>query len=839
MPTSYTIHGIASLLKAELLQKADDQVIEHLALDTRTLHHPESSLFFAIKGKRHDGHAYIGEAYQQGVRNFIVTTAPNDDLPEANMLRVNDATQALHKLTARHRQKFIIPIIGITGSNGKTIVKEWLSQLLELDYHIIRSPKSYNSQVGVPLSVWQMNDQHEVGIFEAGISQVGEMEALQHIIQPTIGIFTNIGPAHDEGFLNRQHKVKEKLKLFFNTDILIYCNDYQEITQGILDSRKSHHDENNVKFTSFTWSMQGNEADLPIRSVEKKNGATTISAVHHEEPIAITIPFTDDASIENAIHCWALMIYLRYEQGRIEERMQELGQVAMRLELKNAVNNCSLINDSYNSDLHSLSIALDFLNQQQQHAHKTLILSDILQSGMDEQELYQQVSRMIQQKGVDRFIGVGQALSRHQALFKSNNELPSSFYSSTDQLLKELSADDFQNEGILLKGARAFGFEQIGNLLEQKVHETVLEIDLRAIANNLNVYHGYLNQDTRIMAMVKAFSYGSGSYEIANLLQFHRVDYLAVAYADEGVALRQAGITLPIVVLNPERRSFATMMHHNLEPEIYSRPLLEEYEKAVFDKETVADVEPFPIHLMLDTGMHRLGFEEGDLTWLVEKLKDSPYLQVETAFSHLAASGDNGEIAFTREQIDLFDRMSNELMEQLGYSFLRHILNSGGILRYPEAQYDMVRLGLGMYGIDTTGQVADQLEPVSSLQTTISQIKYIPAGDTVGYGRQGKAEHDMTIATVGLGYADGVSYQLSNGKGAMLVNGQQAPIVGTVCMDMCMLDVTHIENVQEGDEVIVFGRDLPVEKVAKWANTIPYEILASIPGRVKRVYYQE
>lgn len=838
--TGYTSQQLAKVMGGNWLQFTGDRPIEGLSLDSRKITDPSLALFFAVKGKRHDGHRFLGDLYALGVRNFVVTEEEKAyDLPEANVLKVNDSIRALQNLVAWHREQFKLPVIGITGSNGKTIVKEWLYQLLEEDYVIVRSPKSYNSQVGVPLSVWQLNDSHTLGIFEAGISEAGEMEHLQKVIKPDIGIFTNIGEAHSEGFLNNRHKVKEKLKLFIHSRILIYCKDYHEITQAITEIRSQFtDDEVQEKFQLFTWGHKV-DADLRITKIESSSNETRIEGVYKEEEIHIVTPFIDKASIENSIHCWATMLYLRVHQEVIQERMRKLGKIAMRLELKDAVNNCSLINDSYNSDLGSLTIALDFLNQQKQHRKKTLILSDILQSGKNEIDLYDDVAALVGQKGVTRLLGIGKAISRQHKTFEKNPNLEVAFYESTDAFLAQLAGLHFNDETILLKGARSFEFERISKLLEQKVHETVLEINLNALAHNLQVYHSLLKPGVKTMVMVKALSYGSGSFEVANTLQFHRADYLGVAYTDEAVTLRKGGITLPIMIMNPEPRSFEAIVQYQLEPDLYNEGIFNKFSEYLQLSGHASAENPFPVHIELDTGMHRLGFGQNEIEGLIKSLKESPWVKVQTIFSHLAASEEAVHDDFTSEQVGRFDHMSTQILKSLDYQPMRHILNSAGIARFPNAQYDMVRLGIGVYGIDTSEALAGKLQQVGRMRTTISQLRTIAAGDTVSYSRTYTASTERRIATVGVGYADGIDRRLSNGTGSMMVHGKLVPIVGRVCMDMCMLDVTDIKDVQEGDEVIVFGPELPVQQVAEWAGTIPYEILTGISARVKRVFWQE
>lgn len=827
---TYDIQKVAEILQGELLcYDKEHSVISQLITDSRKVVNHEVSLFFAITGDRRDGHEFIADLIQGEVYNFVISKKefiPNSS--KANFIVVTEPLIAMQQLARWHREQFRIPVAGITGSNGKTIVKEWLYQLLREDHHIVRSPKSYNSQIGVPLSVWQIQAEDNMGLFEAGISKPGEMQKLAEIIQPTIGIFTNIGQAHDENFSSQQEKIIEKLWLFTSCSKLVYCKDYLSIQETILQSTflPKH-------LTYFTWSRKA-KADLQIGRIAKQEHETEIQGIYQNEFINIRIPFIDEASIENAIHCWALMLYLDYENDIIAQRMEMLSPVAMRLEMKEGINNCSIINDSYNSDLGSLTIALDFINQQKQYTKRTVILSDILQSGKNERQLYEEVAALLMRKNIQRLIGIGTAITHQQDLFS----LEKKFYATTDDFLREYNYGWFNNETILIKGARAFGFERISKALQQKAHETVLEINLNAVVHNLNLFRSRLKAETKLMAMVKAFAYGSGSFEIANTLQFHRVDYLAVAYADEGVELRKAGITLPILVMNPEEQSFDAMVSYHLEPELYNFKVLNHFTDALKRRaEELAGLR-FPVHIELETGMRRLGFEEDDLNELVMRIKNNRFIKIASVFSHLVASDETAHDAFTQKQITLFTQMSERITQHFNYPILRHILNSSGIIRFPDAQFEMVRLGIGLHGVASTVNEQRQLQMVSTLKTTISQIKHLHAGDTIGYSRKGIAKKEMTIGTVGIGYADGLNRRLGNGAGKMLVMGEFAPIVGNICMDMTMIDITGIPA-REGTEVIIFGPDYNIIELANQMGTIPYEVLTSISSRVKRVYYHE
>lgn len=824
---NYSLHDIAASVTAKAVIRNEMNIL-HLLIDSRSFASKNDSLFVAIPGERHDGHAYIHDLYEKGVRAFLIGEGNEkyiEECPEASFLVVTDTLVALQNLATSHRNRFHIPVIAITGSNGKTIVKEWIWQLLRDDFSVVRSPKSYNSQVGVPLSVWNMNESHTLGVFEAGISRPGEMEKLNAIIQPDVVVFTNLGTAHDENFADRAQKAKEKLKLTNGCKAVVYCKDNSAL----------HEEIKSLNLNSFTWSRKV-KADLQISKVDKRKSESLIQGVYNNSFHEITIPFTDDASVENAIHCWSLLLQMNHAGELILRRFSQLSPVAMRLEMKGGLNNCSVINDSYNSDIASLAVALDFLNQQQQHPRRTLILSDILQSGKGETELYTEVAALIRSKGVQRFIGIGPALSKQQAAF---GDIPAMFYISTQEFVNAFESNLFHNETILLKGARAFEFEQISKLLQQKSHETVLEIDLTAMVHNLNYVRSRLHPGTKLMVMVKAFSYGSGSFEIANVLQHHRVGYLAVAYADEGIDLRRSGITLPIMVMNPEEQSYDSMIANNLEPEIYSFRVLQQFEEAARRYRKVKPAtEPVPVHIKFDTGMKRLGFDEAELNELVVRLKNSKDLTIRSVFSHLAASDEADHDDFTRKQVKQFTRICEEMKKHFQYPFLRHILNSSGILRFPDAQFEMVRLGIGLYGITSEAEEKKHFRNVSTLRTTVSQLRQVNKGESIGYNRKGVAEENLIVATVPIGYADGFHRILSNGKGKMYIGGKPARIVGNVCMDMCMLDVTGI-SCKEGDDVVVFDRDHSIEELAKDMGTIPYEVLTNVSPRVKRVYWQE
>lgn len=805
---------LSSVCEGTFLQLAKDRPVEDLIIDSRKPMLTEQAVFFAIAGERHDGHSYISELYQKGIRQFVVEKLiETGALPEANILLVHSSITALQKLAQSHRNNFSIPVIGITGSNGKTIIKEWLYQLLSPDFRIVKNPGSYNSQLGVPLSVWQMQPYHELGIFEAGISRPDEMDALQKVIQPTVGIFTNIGTAHDEGFSSLEEKIEEKLKLFSNVEKLIYCYDHEPIRKSILSS----------EIPSLSWGMS-DRADLQITP-----SGSDIKVRWKNQNHVLHLPFKDHASVENCLHCVTLMMSLGYSLPRVQERISLLKTIPMRLELKQGINNCQIIDDSYNNDLGGLRISLDFLAGIQKKK-KTLILSDILQSGLEEKELINRIRDLIANSDVTRFIGIGPLLLKNQSDFNTLS-IETSFYPNTEFALSKINRNDFYQEVILIKGARAFNFEKIAALLQRKVHGTRMEVDLNKIVHNLNFFKAQLQPGVKIMVMVKAFAYGSGSEEIATLLQYHRVDYLGVAYADEGVELRKNHITTPIMVMNATEESFQTMRDYNLEPVIYSLNLLRSFTSFL-------DNQPGTVHLEIETGMKRLGLEAEELYEAVTVLKNFSNIKIASVFSHLAGADESAHDAFSLQQVERYEHAYQVITSQLQITPIRHILNSPGILRLHHYQMDMVRLGIGLYGVNPTSESFRQLQPAATLKTVISQIKKVKAGESVGYGRRGKAEHDMTLATIAIGYADGFSRSFSRGVGAVLIRGNKAPVVGNVCMDMTMVDITGIEAI-EGDDVIIFGEGLPIQEVAMRANTIPYEILTNTSERVKRIFFAE
>jgi alanine racemase len=813
---SIRIQNIVSILKAKAIGNTEEAVIETVSIDSRSLQNSAQTLFFALTGPNNNAHSYIKDLIATGVQNFVVLYIPEGCAGKANFLLVENTLDALQQFAAYYRSLYDFPIIGITGSNGKTIVKEWLNFLLSPDYNVIRSPKSYNSQVGVPLSLFAINEKHNLGIFEAGISTVREMEKLEKIIQPTIGILTNIGSSHDEGFLNLEEKTIEKLNLFKHADVLIY--EQRSLVDQFVNPKK----------IVFTWSFINKEVDVFVYKKETENQNTTLYYKYKGNTQELRIPFEDTASIQNAISCLMAMLYFDYDSATIQSRMLLLFPVEMRLKVKNGINNCSLIDDSYSSDFESLKIALDFLESQRQFPKKTVILSDIFQSGLSNEELYSKVSQLIVSNNITRTIVIGETISAFKDIFANCIK-----FKTTNEFISNFDTLGFANETILIKGARSFQFEEIVYLLEEKTHETVLEINLNAISYNLNFFKSKLNPKVKIMVMVKAFGYGNGGVEIAKLLEHHKVDYLGVAFADEGISLKNGGIHLPIMVLNPENTSFSAIIQNQLEPEIYCLKGLYAFLKIAKEK----NLRHFPIHIKLDTGMHRLGFQEDAVNELIATLKGNENVQIRSILSHLATSDDLEHRDFTLSQINLFDDLSSRIMTGLDVNPIRHILNTSGISNYPDSQFNMVRLGIGLYGVSNDPAEQKYLENVGTLKSVISQIRTINTGESVGYGRKFMADKPTKVATIPIGYADGIFRSWGNGIGFISIKDKKAKILGSVCMDMLMVDVTEIDCT-EGDSVIVFGESPTVSYIAKKINTIAYEVLTSISQRVKRVYYR-
>jgi Alr-MurF fusion protein len=817
-----TSSDIASIVDGKLIGPPD-LLIREIVTDTRQLSVSEGLLFIALKGKNHDGHSFIDNLYRQGMRSFIVEKLPEEFAGydgAAFILTVN-SVKALQLLASYKRRSFKSPIMAVTGSAGKTIVKEWLANILGLTTPVIRSPKSYNSQIGVPLSIMKLDNKYKLGIFEAGISMPGEMARLQEVIDPDIGVITNIGDAHSENFLDKKMKVEEKLKLFINSSLIIYCSDHELIHQSIRNS-------NNLKSKKLVdWSCKNDGAKIFVKKRSSRPGHTGVSMTFNGIDNVFDIPFTDKASVENAIMVAAVCLALDAPADVISKGISSLESVAMRMEMKSGINGCQLIEDYYNSDPGSLGMALEYLKSQEGR-NTTLVMSDFVQSGRDEKELYSEVARLISKTGINKFIGIGNALVRNRTLFENGSK----FFHTTDEFVNNFSSAEYVNELILLKGARIYEFEKIGKILEKQIHQTVLEINLDAISHNLNEFRRHLNPGTRIMAMVKAFAYGAGPAEISALLEYHRVSYLAVAYVDEGVELRNSGVTLPVMVMNPDPSASELMIKYSLEPEIYSLLSLEQF-LAIASKHGLVN---YPVHIKIDSGMHRLGFMPEDVDELADKIRNQEYLRVISVFSHLAASEDPSLDYFSHHQVEVFLQAVRKISNATGYPFLRHILNSSGIARFPQYQFEMVRPGIGMYGVGHFEAL--DLKTTGRFRTRISQIKKIKAGEPVGYGCADVSEYDRIIAILPVGYADGLSRLLGNRTGNLWIKGSKVPIIGNICMDMCMVDITGL-NAEPGDEAEIFGENISIDEIAEKCQTIPYEILTSIPRRVKRVFFRD
>lgn len=819
----YIISEISAILGAgnHRLQYPE-AVVSEICFDSRQLYAPEKTLFFAIKTDRNDGHLYVDELFKKGVRNFIITNHLADyaERYTANFIEVDDAVATMQMIAAFHRKQFDIPVIGITGSNGKTIVKEWLAQMLSDDYNIVKSPNSYNSQIGVPASVWKMNHRNQMAIFEAGISKLGEMENLEAIIRPTIGIITNLGEAHAQFFEDNKEKLREKLKLFTHAKTLIYCKDYADIEEEIAQI-------NNKSLQLISW---GEHEDATYR-IEDVSGIGKFTRIVCNNE-SLRIPFTDSASIENAIHASVAMLHLGFKTDYINAQLANLESLHARMEIIEAMNQSVIINDTYSLDINSLSIALQFQASQDLFGNKTVIISDFEQVKELNEEDYKEIDKLLHSYNIDRLIAIGSAFNKYKQLFSTPEK---HFFNSMEEALPAIQKMEFYKEDILIKGARSFHFERIVSLLRLRTHRTVLNVNLPDIIHNLNYFRSKLNPQTKIIAMVKALCYGLGDAELVHEICYHNVDYLAVAYTDEGVHLRKKNVKKPIIVLGAEAHSFDMMVKYNLEPEIFNFHYLEKLEHLL---ENYPEIELFNIHLKLDTGMHRLGFEDEDIDLLIQKIKNNPQLRIVSLFSHLASSEDPADDEFTHAQISRFEKMSKRIMDAFDYQILRHVANSSGSVRFPEAQFDMVRLGLGLYGFSPIPEVKEQLQHAVTLKTLITQVKNVKKGDTIGYNRTFVAKTDMTVAVIPIGYADGLPLALSNGKGKVIVQHEKRNILGKISMDMTVIDVTGLQA-KIGDEVIVYSTENPVDEIAKSIDTIPYELLTSISKRVQRIYTME
>jgi alanine racemase len=825
--TSLSTALICSQIGAQVEGRQTAGIIEHLLIDSRKLVFPETSLFFSIKTEKRDGHDFIPDLYRRGVRNFVISDLVNlDQFPDAQFLLVKDGVDALQQIASAHRKQFHYPVIGITGSNGKTIVKEWLFHLLHDEFNIVRSPRSYNSQLGVPLSVWQMDESHELGLFEAGISCRGEMEKLQMVIQPTIGLITNIGAAHSEGFDTIQEKLDEKLKLFSGLKYLVYCKDLDLLDKSI-KSRLNWNEGLQI----ISWGRSP-EAFIQIQSMNVVHRKMQIELGYENRKVFIELPFIDHAAVENAMHCIAIAVVL----GKLDEvvaGMQDLPSQSMRLEMKQGQQDCVIINDTYNADLNGLLTALEFLGMQSDSRKKAVILSDVAGISGEAEQTYALIADHLLQNKVGRLIGIGEHFKQFGSEFEKRG-IETALFSSTEDFIRSFLLSEFRNETILIKGVRHSKMERISRLLESKTHQTRLEIDLSAISHNLHEYRKQIRKGTGIMAMVKAFSYGAGSYEIANLLQFHKVEYLAVAYVDEGIELRRAGISMPIMVMNTEQTGFSELVEYDLEPEIYSIEIAEAFNDYLLKQ----GLNFFPVHIKLDTGMHRLGFDETSIVDLMSMISSSSSMKVQSVFTHLVASEDEQHDIYTKKQASLFESICESISQSLGYTFYRHAANTAAIRRFPQLHYEMVRLGIGLYGVDPGGTDIDLIES-ATLKSTIAQIKHVKAGDSVGYGRKAIMLNDTRIATIRIGYADGFPRSLGNGKGEVIIKGHFIKTVGNICMDMTMVDITAYPDIELNEEVIILGKGLPVRKIAEEAGTIAYEIMTGISQRVPRVYYGE
>jgi alanine racemase len=823
----YSLNALQSDLGGRMLSENSDYKFELISIDTRKMYLPAQSVFVALSGIHHNGHRFLSEAFEKGIRQFIVDEedeVPEELLKHASVLLVDNSLKSLQKLAAVHRNRFQLPVLGITGSNGKTIVKEWINSLTTPNFNVIRSPRSFNSQVGVPLSVWNIEEHHTLGVFEAGISEKGEMDALREMINPEVGVLTNIGVAHLEQFEDQKELLKEKLRLFSNCKTLISAE--LEIIKG---------EELKTLLSSQTqlvrWSRSDQSAELIVVSESVKEHSTAFSLNWRGKKFDCSLPFTDLAHRDNLLTALLTALELGIEAEELTSRTENLKPIGMRLELLDGPQGSFLINDTYSADLHSLEVALDFMLQQRTAQKRILFVSDLLQSGLEPSVLYQRLAALAEHKKVDEIFAIGSDISG----FKTGFSTPIKTYGSTDEFLQKLDSSWFENATVLIKGARSFHFEKIVHFLQARTHETIFEIDLNGMVHNLNYYREKLKPGVKLMAMVKAFAYGNGSYEVASLLEYHRVDYLSVAYADEGIELRKAGIQLPILVLNTERAALNSFFDYRLEPEIYSFATFQRFAEVSknYPKESIPG-----IHLKVETGMNRLGFAKSECEELCQLISENPQVKVKSVMSHFAASDDPKEDEFTKKQIEEFKKFSKKIEATAGYQVLKHISNTGAISRFPEAQFDMVRLGIGLYGAPVTEEDKGNLSVVGRLKTVVSQVKTVLAGETISYGRSFKADKKMQIAILAIGYADGLNRRLSNQKGEVSIKGKRCKIVGRICMDMTMVDVTGMD-VKAGDEAEIFGDDVSLEEIAQWLETIPYEVLTSVSQRVKRIYVQE
>ncbi|MBK8347235.1 MAG: bifunctional UDP-N-acetylmuramoyl-tripeptide:D-alanyl-D-alanine ligase/alanine racemase [Saprospiraceae bacterium] len=822
----YSALDVAHILQSDPQLLSDkDAMISYLTMDTRKIEKPSQTIFFALSGSMHDGHDFIHEALDKGIKSIVVEKNPGFLSGHINVFIVKNSLKAMQILAAYHRSKFPdLAVIGITGSNGKTTIKEWLYQMIH-DRQVVKSPKSYNSQTGVALSVWQIKEGDELGIFEAGISQPNEMQALAEMIKPGIGLFTLLGDAHAEGFSNLAEKLNEKLVLFKDCHTIIFEEDDLIVSMAI---REKFDDK---KLLSWGWNQ--NATLFRIAEIQKSNYQTKVTIIYKNIEEEFIIPFSDTASIENAMHCIAVLMYLEFSLTDIRDGLHKLQNIPMRLEMKNGIYSSILVNDTYNADIQSFKIALEFLTQQAGAKEKVVIVSDFLQTGLDIDALNNQLSNLIHQHNISHVIGVGSKVSQLEKFLDPFILFTSA--SSTDELIRKLPEINVSHKAILVKGARTFQLEKVINALSDKAHTATLETDMQAIEHNLKIFSQQLTPGTQIIAVIKASAYGSGSEELARFLEFKKVGYLAVAFIDEGVQLRKAGILLPVIILNPDRNGVVDMMKYELEPEVYSIEQLKEIASLI----ATDGLQNFNLHIKLDTGMHRLGFMEADLVELCDILREhKSQLIVKSIFSHLSSSEDPGDDDYTHTQAEKLNSSYRYIVSKIGYAPAKHILNSSGIIRFPEYHFDLVRLGLGLYGLDSTNTIGNKLEKVHTLKATVVQIKYITKEDTVGYNRKGKPIANGKIAIINIGYADGLMRLAGNNRYSVRIHGKDYPIIGNVCMDLTIIDIGEAENIFVGDEAIIFGKDKPVESLAEVCQTIPYEILSRISSRVRRLYVQ-
>lgn len=824
---NYSAEDISTIKGVKRLGAVNNQVIRHLLIDSRKLVSPADSLFFAIKSSSNDGHIYIDELYAKGVRLFVVSVLPDiTHFPDATFFLTDDVVGVLQSIAASHRQLFSFPVIAITGSNGKTIVKEWLYHLLQPVVEIVRSPRSFNSQLGVPLSIWQMDFQHQLAIFEAGISKKGEMSKLFEVIRPTIGLITNLGAAHAEGFATDAEKLEEKLKLFKEAQTIVYCKDQMLISRYL--------EENDVMRSGqqlISWGIHP-AADIVLKEVKYLPQSTLLVIDYKGKSVAFEIPFIDRIAIENAMHCFALTVALGLDSA-VVDRMKTLPSLSMRLEMKEGQHQSILINDSYNADLTGVMSALEFLSEQKPGLEKTAVLSDISGISSQTEKVYAELAKYLKAKKINSLYAVGPVFEKFASYFREEN-IRFAGFSSTDALIAHLHPIFFKDQAVLIKGARNFQFERISQLLERKIHKTRLEVNLSIVQQNFKLHQSLLKPSTKIMAMVKAFSYGAGSYEIASLLQQNGVDYIAVAYVDEGVELRKAGIHLPIMIMNAEADGFASLVEYDLEPEVFSL----EHARSLDAFLSREGIQHFPVHLKIDTGMHRLGLDEDQVNQYLSECKNSRFI-IQSVFTHLVASEDPQQDDFTYRQLKIFEQLASTIQSAVGYPILRHASNTAAIQRHPQASYEMVRLGIGLYGVSSVVGKSLPLTEAVELKTTIAQIRRVKKGESVGYGRTHLLEKDKTVATIRIGYADGFPRSLGNGRGSVLVRGQVYPTIGNVCMDMTMIDLGDNDQIQIDEDVLVFGREHSIAAIAQQAHSIPYEIMTGISVRVPRIYLSE